>query len=95
MHILRTTSKDDKDLRKAKLIIIDEVTMQTKDALRCIDRLLRDVINNRKRLRKSFSNGRRLWMNTSSCSQKVLGQKFYKTAFNQVNCEFYLKTYTF
>ncbi|XP_065321868.1 ATP-dependent DNA helicase pif1-like [Gordionus sp. m RMFG-2023] len=34
------------DIKNSKLIIIDEATMMTKHALRCIDRLLKDIIKN-------------------------------------------------
>ncbi|GBN60773.1 hypothetical protein AVEN_60072-1 [Araneus ventricosus] len=37
-------------LRQEVLIIIDEITMLTKDGLRCIDSLLRDLMNNDKPL---------------------------------------------
>ncbi|XP_065321337.1 ATP-dependent DNA helicase PIF1-like [Gordionus sp. m RMFG-2023] len=34
------------DIKNSKLIIIDEATMMTKHALRCIDRLLKDIMKN-------------------------------------------------
>ena len=43
---MRSTSKEAEELRKAVLIIIDEITMLTKDGLRCIDSLLQEVMNN-------------------------------------------------
>ncbi|GBN18952.1 hypothetical protein AVEN_38677-1 [Araneus ventricosus] len=40
-----STSPEADKLRQAVLIIIDEITMLTKDGLRCIDSLLRDLMN--------------------------------------------------
>ncbi|GBN55573.1 hypothetical protein AVEN_94501-1 [Araneus ventricosus] len=40
-----STSPEADKLRQAVLIIIDEITMLTKDGLRCIDYLLRDFMN--------------------------------------------------
>ncbi|GBM60846.1 hypothetical protein AVEN_179002-1 [Araneus ventricosus] len=45
---MRPTSPEADKLRQEVLIIIDEITMLTKDGLRCIDSLLRDLINNYK-----------------------------------------------
>ncbi|GBO20469.1 hypothetical protein AVEN_24659-1 [Araneus ventricosus] len=45
---MRSTSPEADKLRQAVLIIIDEITMLTKDGLRCIDSLLRDLMNNDK-----------------------------------------------
>ncbi|GBO30410.1 hypothetical protein AVEN_149797-1 [Araneus ventricosus] len=45
---MRSTSPEADKLRQAMLIIIDEITMLTKDGLRCIDSLLRDLMNNNK-----------------------------------------------
>ncbi|GBM13182.1 hypothetical protein AVEN_64383-1 [Araneus ventricosus] len=45
---MRSTSPEADKLRQAMLIIIDEITMLTKDGLRCIDSLLRDLMNNDK-----------------------------------------------
>ncbi|GBL92126.1 hypothetical protein AVEN_91478-1 [Araneus ventricosus] len=45
---MRPTSPEADKLRQAVLIIIDEITMLTKDGLRCIDSLLRDLMNNDK-----------------------------------------------
>ncbi|GBL82846.1 hypothetical protein AVEN_6545-1 [Araneus ventricosus] len=42
---MRSTSPEADKLRQAVLIIIDEITMLTKDGLRCIDSLLRDLMN--------------------------------------------------
>ncbi|GBN21871.1 hypothetical protein AVEN_157149-1 [Araneus ventricosus] len=47
---MRSTSPEADKLRQAVLIIIDEITMLTKDDLRCIDSLLRDLMNNNKPL---------------------------------------------
>ncbi|GBO34032.1 hypothetical protein AVEN_263275-1 [Araneus ventricosus] len=44
----RPTSPEADKLRQAVLIIIYEITMLTKDGLRCIDSLLRDLMNNDK-----------------------------------------------
>ncbi len=41
---MRLHTKEADQLRKAELIIIDEVTMLTKHGLGCIDRLLRDIM---------------------------------------------------
>ncbi|GBM11546.1 hypothetical protein AVEN_240680-1 [Araneus ventricosus] len=41
-------STDAQQLREAKLIIIDEITMLTRDGLRCIDILLKEIMNNAK-----------------------------------------------
>ncbi|GBO22318.1 hypothetical protein AVEN_120640-1 [Araneus ventricosus] len=40
-----STSPEADKLRQAVRIIIDEITMLTKDGLRCIDSLLRDLMN--------------------------------------------------
>ncbi|GBM18998.1 hypothetical protein AVEN_1610-1 [Araneus ventricosus] len=45
---MRSTSPEADKLRQAVLIIIDEITMLTKDGLRCIGSLLRDLMNNDK-----------------------------------------------
>ncbi|GBM51081.1 hypothetical protein AVEN_254627-1 [Araneus ventricosus] len=45
---MRPTSPEADKLRQAVLIIIDEITMLTKDGLCCIDSLLRDLMNNDK-----------------------------------------------
>ncbi|GBM15991.1 hypothetical protein AVEN_108589-1 [Araneus ventricosus] len=45
---MRSTSPEADKLRQAVLIIIDEITMLTKDGLRCIDSHLRDLMNNDK-----------------------------------------------
>ncbi|GBO20144.1 hypothetical protein AVEN_35897-1 [Araneus ventricosus] len=45
---MRPTSPEADKLRQAVLIIIDEITMLTKDGLRCFDSLLRDLVNNDK-----------------------------------------------
>ncbi|GBO28101.1 hypothetical protein AVEN_219900-1 [Araneus ventricosus] len=45
---MRPTSPEADKLRQAVLIIIDEITMLKKDGLRCIDSLLRDLMNNDK-----------------------------------------------
>ncbi|GBM33948.1 hypothetical protein AVEN_79840-1 [Araneus ventricosus] len=45
---MRPASSEADKLRQAVLIIIDEITMLTKDGLRCIDSLLRDLMNNDK-----------------------------------------------
>ncbi|GBN88674.1 hypothetical protein AVEN_42346-1 [Araneus ventricosus] len=45
---MRPTSPEADKLREAVLIIIDEITMLTEDGLRCIDSLLRDLMNNDK-----------------------------------------------
>ncbi|GBN42705.1 hypothetical protein AVEN_52569-1 [Araneus ventricosus] len=45
---MRPTSPEADKLRQAVLIIIDEITMLTKEGLRCIDSLLRDLMNNDK-----------------------------------------------
>ncbi|GBN88629.1 hypothetical protein AVEN_186600-1 [Araneus ventricosus] len=45
---MRSTSPEGDKLRQAILIIIGEITMLTKDGLRCIDSLLRDLMNNDK-----------------------------------------------
>ncbi|XP_021964945.1 uncharacterized protein LOC110860200 [Folsomia candida] len=42
---LRPSSKDADVLRQASLILIDEITMLSKHGLRCIDRLLREVMS--------------------------------------------------
>ncbi|GBN05235.1 hypothetical protein AVEN_135338-1 [Araneus ventricosus] len=42
---MRPTSPEADKLRQAMLIIIDEITMFRKDGLRCIDCLLRDLMN--------------------------------------------------
>ncbi|GBM93424.1 hypothetical protein AVEN_268464-1 [Araneus ventricosus] len=47
---MRPTSPEADKLRQAVLIIIDEITMLTKDGLRCIDSLLRHLLNNDKPL---------------------------------------------
>jgi hypothetical protein len=43
---MRLTSPEAKNLKKASLIIIDEVTMLPKDGLRIIDLLLKDIMQN-------------------------------------------------
>ncbi|GBL82066.1 hypothetical protein AVEN_50629-1 [Araneus ventricosus] len=48
---MRSTSPEADKLRQAVLVIIDEITMLTKDGLRCIDSLLRDLMNNDKPFR--------------------------------------------
>ncbi|GBN67894.1 hypothetical protein AVEN_189609-1 [Araneus ventricosus] len=48
---MRSTSPEGDKLCQAVLIIIDEITMRTKDGLRCIDSLLRDLMNNDKSFR--------------------------------------------
>ncbi|GBM24937.1 hypothetical protein AVEN_23468-1 [Araneus ventricosus] len=45
---MRLTSAEADKSRQAVLIIIDETAMLTKDGLRCIDSLLRDLMNNDK-----------------------------------------------
>ncbi|GBN30867.1 hypothetical protein AVEN_47678-1 [Araneus ventricosus] len=45
---MRSTSPKADKLRQAVLNIIDEITMLTKEGLRCIDSLLRDLMNNDK-----------------------------------------------
>ncbi|GBN20109.1 hypothetical protein AVEN_30971-1 [Araneus ventricosus] len=45
---MRPISPEVDKLRQAVLIISDEITMLTKDGLRCIDSLLRDLMNNDK-----------------------------------------------
>jgi hypothetical protein len=45
---MRPNSEDAEILRQASLIIIDEITMLPKHGLRCIDTLLREVMNNEK-----------------------------------------------
>ncbi|GBN35623.1 hypothetical protein AVEN_260686-1 [Araneus ventricosus] len=45
---MRSTSPEADYLRQAVLIIIAEITMLTKDGLRCIGSLLRDLMNNDK-----------------------------------------------
>ncbi|GBM36696.1 hypothetical protein AVEN_221963-1 [Araneus ventricosus] len=45
---MRLTSPEADKSRQAVLIIIDEIAMLTKDGLRCIDSLLRDLMNNDK-----------------------------------------------
>ncbi|GBO13312.1 hypothetical protein AVEN_163387-1 [Araneus ventricosus] len=47
---MRPKSPEVDKLRQAVLIIIDEITMLTKEDLRCIDSLLRDLMNNDKPL---------------------------------------------
>ncbi|GBN27770.1 hypothetical protein AVEN_31076-1 [Araneus ventricosus] len=47
---MRPTSPEADKLRQAVLIIIDEITMLTKDGLGYIDSLLRDLMNNDKTL---------------------------------------------
>ncbi|GBO26285.1 hypothetical protein AVEN_121127-1 [Araneus ventricosus] len=47
---MRPTSPEADKLRQAVLIIIDQITMLTKDGLRCIDSLLRHLMNNDKPL---------------------------------------------
>src|SRR5258705_12974767 len=47
---MKTTSPEAENLRQAVLIIIDEVTMLTKDGLRCIDALFHDVMNDNRPL---------------------------------------------
>ncbi|GBM22202.1 hypothetical protein AVEN_225087-1, partial [Araneus ventricosus] len=47
---MRPTSPEADKLLQAVLIIIDEITMLTKDGLRCIDFLLRHLMNNDKPL---------------------------------------------
>ncbi|GBN76710.1 hypothetical protein AVEN_209576-1 [Araneus ventricosus] len=42
---MRSTSPEADKLREAVLIIVNEITMLTKDGLRCIDSLLRDLMN--------------------------------------------------
>ena len=41
---MRMNSPDAKILRDANLIVIDEITMLPKNGLRCIDKLLREVM---------------------------------------------------
>lgn len=43
---MRTDSLEAANLREAQLIIIDEITMLTKDGLRCIDLLLKEIMQN-------------------------------------------------
>ncbi|GBM43073.1 hypothetical protein AVEN_126160-1 [Araneus ventricosus] len=45
---MRSTSPEADKLCQAVFIIVDEITMLTKDGLRCIDSLLRDFMNNDK-----------------------------------------------
>ncbi|GBM99909.1 hypothetical protein AVEN_169222-1 [Araneus ventricosus] len=45
---IRSTSPEADKLRQEFLIITDEITMLTKDGLRCINSLLRDLMNNDK-----------------------------------------------
>ncbi|GBO15665.1 hypothetical protein AVEN_62318-1 [Araneus ventricosus] len=45
---MRPTSPEADKLPHAVLIIIDKITMLTKEDLRCIDSLLRDLMNNYK-----------------------------------------------
>lgn len=45
---MRLNSDDAAILRDARLIIIDEATMLYKDSLRCIDRLLRDIMGDQR-----------------------------------------------
>ena len=45
---MRPNSADAEVLRKASLIIIDEITMLPKHGLRCIDKLLRELMNTEK-----------------------------------------------
>ncbi|GBN87293.1 hypothetical protein AVEN_145954-1 [Araneus ventricosus] len=45
---MRSTSPEPDKLRQAVLIITDEIMMLTKDGLRCIDSLLRYLMNNDK-----------------------------------------------
>ncbi|GBM73816.1 hypothetical protein AVEN_80245-1 [Araneus ventricosus] len=45
---MRPKSPEADKLRQAVLIIIDEITMPKKDGLRCINSLLRDLMNNDK-----------------------------------------------
>ncbi|GBN34653.1 hypothetical protein AVEN_239484-1 [Araneus ventricosus] len=45
---MRSTSPEADELRQAVLNIIDEITMLTKDGVRCINPLLRDLMNNDK-----------------------------------------------
>ncbi|GBN64277.1 hypothetical protein AVEN_9262-1 [Araneus ventricosus] len=66
---MRSTSPEADKLRQALLIIIDEITILTEDGLRCIDCLLRDLMNNDIR-RQSYNNRRRLQTDTSSCSKR-------------------------
>ena len=42
---IRQASKEADDIKKSVLIIIDEITMFPKEGLRCIDMLLRDLMN--------------------------------------------------
>lgn len=46
--LMRLNSDEAAMLRDARLIIIDEATMLYKDSLRCIDRLLRDIMENQR-----------------------------------------------
>lgn len=41
---MRISSKEATQLREASLILIDEITMLSKHGLRCIDKLLRDIV---------------------------------------------------
>ncbi|GBN06001.1 hypothetical protein AVEN_256003-1 [Araneus ventricosus] len=45
---MRSTSPEADKQRQAVLIIIDEITLLTKDGLRCIDSISRDLMNNDK-----------------------------------------------
>ncbi|UYV69336.1 hypothetical protein LAZ67_6003266 [Cordylochernes scorpioides] len=47
---MRMTSDDAKQIREANVIIYDEATMAPKDALRCINNLLKEIMQNEKPL---------------------------------------------
>ncbi|GBN12296.1 hypothetical protein AVEN_199465-1 [Araneus ventricosus] len=51
---MRPTSPEADNLRQEVLIVIDEITMLTKDGLRCVDSLLRGLMNNDKPFGGSF-----------------------------------------